>query len=210
MPNSRQIAQKSAAIKVGLTGGIGCGKSLVATLFQEKGIPIIDADHIAKKIVEPNQPALSKIVKLFGEEVLLADKSLNRKALRHIVFEDKDKLEQLEAILHPKIKQEIQKKMTEHAFGHPYTIIDVPLLIEKNYQSLFDQILVVDCLPEQQITRVKKRDKATAQQTKTIMSSQVSRQQRLEIADEVLDNTGSLDKLRQQVNNYHNKLCSLH
>lgn len=199
-----------AVIKVGLTGGIGCGKSAAIQMFQEKGIPVIDADLIAKQVVKPKQPALQQIVKHFGSGVLQTDGSLDRKALGKIVFNNTDKLKQLEAILHPIIRKEIEKEMEAKAHTNQvYIIVDVPLLLEQNYQALFDQIVVVDCKPEQQIKRVMNRDSISSEQVRVIMSKQAERKQRLAIADNVLANTGSLDKLREQVDQYHNKLVRL-
>jgi dephospho-CoA kinase len=196
-------------ILVGLTGGLACGKSTVCQLFREKGIVIIDADQISKQLLTNNQALLRKIVEIFGVEILSYNGVLNRQKLGQIVFNDKEKLHQLEALLHPKIKQHIQQKIQEEMNKNHYLIVDVPLLIEQNYQPLFDQILVIDCLPEQQISRVQHRDKRSLQQIKAMLNLQVTRQQRLAIADKVLDNTGSLDKLREQVNQYHHQLCAV-
>lgn len=201
--------QQKPAVKVGLTGGIACGKSTAVKLFREKGIAVIDADAIAKQIVKPNQPTLSEIIQLFGCDILQEDGRLDRMHLREIVFDNKKKLLQLEAILHPKIRAEIQKKMEEESYNNVYVIVDVPLLIEQNYQTLFDQVIVVDCTLEQQTTRAVDRDGVSLQQLQSILSLQVSREQRLAIADNILDNSGSLDKLREQVDTYHNKLVHL-
>ncbi len=203
------MTQEKQTLVIGLTGGIACGKSVVTQILHKKGVPIIDADKIAKKIVQPKQPALISIVKLFGKEILNNDGSLDRKALRLKVFNDQEKLSQLEAILHPKIREEIQKEIIEKTSTYPYIVVDIPLLVEKNYQALFDQIWVVDCLPEQQIERAMMRDNTSKKQIENIIATQVNRQQRLAIADKVLDNTGSLDKLRLQVDEYHNKLMSI-
>lgn len=197
------------AIKVGLTGGIGCGKSAATQLFREKGIPIIDADRIAKAIVQPDQAVLADIVQQFGKNILHANGHLDRSALRKLIFDNDAKRKQLEAILHPRIKHIIQKKMADYAYDYPYIIVDVPLLVEKNYQQLFDYIIVVDCLPEQQLSRVTARDNATPQQVQAILASQASREYRSRFADEILDNSGSLDKLRKQVTRCHDKLCLL-
>jgi dephospho-CoA kinase len=197
------------AIRVGLTGGIACGKSTVCQLFREQGIVIIDADQIAKQLLGVKQPTLNKIVKIFGTTILRPNGELNRQQLGHIVFNDTKNLHRLESILHPQIKQTIQQKIQKEADKNHYLIVDVPLLIEQNYQALFDLILVIDCNPEQQIQRAQQRDQRSIQQIETMMNLQVSRQQRLAIADNVLDNTGSLDKLRRQVKRYHKKLCRL-
>ncbi|MCK5917228.1 MAG: dephospho-CoA kinase, partial [Cocleimonas sp.] len=178
-------------IKVGLTGGIGCGKSTVTDAFARKGILIIDADKIAHTIVKPNTEALNEISATFGHS-LQQDGSLDRVALKKLVFSDTHKLKQLEAILHPKIHLEIKNKLqhsTESA-GSPYIIADIPLLIEKNYVDLFDQIIVVDCLPEQQIQRVQQRDGTDIKIIQSIMDKQLSRTQRLKYATHILDNSG--------------------
>lgn len=200
---------KTAAIRVGLTGGIACGKSTVCQLFREQGIVIIDADHIATQLLQRKQPTLAKIVKIFGTSILQANGELNRTKLAQIVFNDTEKLRQLESCLHPQIKQSIQQKIQEEADKNHYLIVDVPLLGEQNYQPLFDTILVIDCQPEQQIQRAQQRDQRSVAQIRAIMNTQLNRQQRLAIADNVLDNTGSLDKLRRQVKQYHKKMCRL-
>jgi dephospho-CoA kinase len=196
------------AIRVGLTGGLACGKSTVCQLFQALGIHIIDADYIAKQLVRREQVTLKKIVKVFGQTILYPNGELNRKRLGHIVFKQTKKLHQLEAILHPQIKRTIQQKIQDEADKNHYLIVDVPLLIEQNYSALFDQILVIDCEPKQQVIRAQQRDRRSVSQIQAMINLQVSRQERLAIADNVLDNTGSLDKLRRQVKQYHEKLCA--
>ena len=195
------------AIRVGLTGGLACGKSTVCQLFQALGIHIIDADHIAKQLVSAEQATLKKIVRVFGQTILYPNGELNRKQLGHIVFKQTEKLHQLEAILHPQIKRTIQQKIQDKSDKNHYLIVDVPLLVEQNYSALFDQILVIDCEPKQQVIRAQQRDKRSVTQIQAMMNLQASRQERLAIADYVLDNTGSLDKLRRQVKQYHETLC---
>ena len=193
---------------IGLTGGIGSGKSIVTRYLSEKGVPIIDADLIAKQIVEPDQPALLAIVSAFGENILTASGELDRKALGKIVFNNEQKRKQLEAILHPQIREEIKNEIENKKSDYPYIVVDIPLLIEQNYQPLVDQIWVVDCLPEQQIQRVQQRDNLSRNEIKNIMASQANRQQRLRFADKVLDNTDSLAKLYKQLDQYHNLLIN--
>ncbi len=193
---------------IGLTGGIGSGKSIVTHYLSEKGVPIIDADLIARQIVKPSQPALPAIVSVFGEDILTTSGELDRKALGKIVFSDKQKRKQLEAILHPQIRKGIKNEIQNKKSDYPYILVDIPLLIEQNYQSLFDQIWVVDCLPEQQIQRVRQRDNLSRNEIKNIMASQANHQQRLHFADKVLDNSGSLDKLYRQLDQYHNLLIN--
>ncbi len=196
-------------LKFGLTGGIGCGKSTAVDAFRQLGIPIIDADQISKAIVEKGQPALAELVKQFGDEILQDDGSLNRGFLKEKVFSNNDQLEKLETILHPKIRHEIKKQITQENNKHPYVIVDVPLLVEKDYQPLFDKIIVVDCTPEQQIERVMQRDDLSEEQIQNIIQTQASRETRNSYADEILDNSGDRSSLKDQVNILHQKFVRL-
>jgi dephospho-CoA kinase len=193
-------------IKIGLTGGIGCGKSTVTAAFAAKGIDIIDADKIARDIVTPKTTALKEISETFGHSLVRQDGSLDRTALKQLVFSDEKKLTQLEAILHPKIYHTIKNKLTKNeqqSMTSPYIIADIPLLIEKNYINLFDQIIVIDCLPEQQIQRVLQRDKMNRTMIQSIMDKQISRQQRLKQATHILDNSGTKKNVLRQVESLH-------
>jgi len=199
-------------IKIGLTGGIGCGKSTVTEAFARKGITIIDADKIAHEIVAPDTEALAEIIATFGNALLQQDGRLNRVALKKQVFSNANKLKQLEAILHPKIHFAIKEKLQQSAAdstASPYIIADVPLLIEKNYRDLFDQIIVVDCSPEQQIERVQQRDGLNIKIIQSIMAKQVSREQRLKQATHILDNSGSKESLLQQIDSLHGDFIRL-
>ena len=198
-------------IKIGLTGGIGCGKSMVTHAFALKGITIIDADKIARDVVKPNSETLSEIIAIFGNALLQQDGSLDRTELKKQVFSDANKLKQLEAILHPKIYLEIKNKLQQstNINGSPYSIADIPLLIEKHYMGLFDQIVVVDCLPEQQIQRVQQRDGLNIKIIQSIMDKQVSREQRLKYATHILDNSGSKESLLRQIDSLHEHFISL-
>lgn len=199
-------------IKVGLTGGIGCGKSTVTDAFKKKGIVIVDADQIAREVVEPNSPALKEISEIFGSQVIQENGTLDRAALKEQVFSNTEKLNQLEAILHPKIKAAIQQEMTDsEAFvdKSPYVIVDIPLLLEKNYNALFDHIVVVDCLPEQQIERVLQRDNMDLKIIKSIISKQIQRDDRLKHADFVLDNSTTKASLLEQVDLLHHHFIDL-
>jgi dephospho-CoA kinase len=189
-------------LKIGLTGGIGCGKSTVTADLANIGISIIDADKIAHEIVAPDTQALSEIITIFGTTLLQKNGFLNRNALKQQVFSDRTKLKQLEAILHPKIRQTIKKRLTETkptSISLPYIVADIPLLIEKDYMDLFDSIVVVDCLPEQQIQRIKQRDKMNITTIQSIIKKQVSRQQRLKQATYIINNQGTKKELRQQI-----------
>jgi dephospho-CoA kinase len=199
-------------IKIGLTGGIGCGKSTVTDAFSLKHIPIIDADKIARDLVKPETDTLKEIIDTFGKTVLQANGGLDRAVLKKQVFSDRKKLKQLELILHPKIYHSIKKKLLESDLKDeniPYVIADIPLLIERNYIDLFDQIIVVDCLPEQQIQRVLQRDSMDKKMIQTIMEKQLSREERLKHATYVLDNRGTKQALSLQMESLHNTLLQL-
>jgi dephospho-CoA kinase len=192
--------------KVGLTGGIGCGKSTVSDLFLSLGVPIIDADDIAHQLVKPGQPALLEIIELFSNKLLNADGTLNRTLLREIVFSNPIEKQKLEAILHPQVLTEIQ--MQANALTNPYCIVSIPLLFEANMNQLVDRILVVDCTVEQQIERVKQRSNLSKARIRSIIASQASREFRLAHADDVIDNSGTNGMLAEQVKKLHNQYIS--
>ena len=187
--------------KVGLTGGIGSGKSTVSDLFKQLAIPIIDADVIARMLVMPGQKALSQISHHFGKSYINSDGTLNRAKLRNIIFSDADKKHQLETIMHPLIYAEIEHQLS--LITAPYSIIAIPLLIETKMQSLVDHILVIDCPMEIQINRVKLRDKLNDSQITAMVNSQVNRADRLVHADSIINNTKGITYLSQQVNQLH-------
>lgn len=193
-------------LKIGLTGGIGSGKSTITTLFSQFNIPIIDADIIAHQLVEPGKPALSLLQQAFGDDIINQDNSLNRTHLREIIYSDKDKKVQLESILHPLIFQKMQSECDQQ--NSPYTILSIPLLIETKMTSFVDRILVVDCTKEIQIERVKQRDQLSTKRILSIISSQVSRETRLSFADDVIDNSHSTSQLVDQVKNLHHQYLS--
>ena len=191
-------------LKVGLTGGIGCGKSTAVDAFRVLGVPIVDADKIAKDIVKPGQQALKEIVETFGDEILLDSGELDRALLKQKIFSDSKTLEKLEVILHPKIREEIRRQISTFN-AEPYVIVDIPLLVEKKYQEMFDRVIVVDCFSHQQIERVNLRDNMTEADIKTIVNTQAKRKERLAFATDVLDNTDDVDTLRAQIKNLHKK-----
>lgn len=195
-------------LRVGLTGGIGCGKSAAVSRFKAHGVPVVDADLIARQVVAIGEPALLLLTQAFGSEILTPDGALNRTKLREIVFNNAERLAQLEAILHPIIRQRIQTQVESHK-NAPYVLIDVPLLIEKGYKSLCDRVVVVDCLPEQQLARVIQRDSSSEDLVRQIMQTQVTREVRLQHATDVLDNTTSLEHLYQAVDDLHAKLLNI-
>jgi len=195
-------------LKVGLTGGIGCGKSTAVDAFRVLGVPIVDADQVSKEMVKKGSEALEEIANIFGSDLLLDNEELNRPLLKQIIFSDSNALEKLEAILHPRIKAEISRQLSIIR-NQAYVIVDIPLLVEKNYQEMFDQIIVVDCLPEQQIQRVAMRDKLSSSDIKKIMQNQATREERNEAATMILDNSLDKESLLSQINRLHTELVAL-
>jgi dephospho-CoA kinase len=195
-------------LKVGLTGGIGCGKTTVSNLFTELNIPVIDADNIAHQLVEPGQPALLEIGNVFGNEILNLDGSLNRHHLRDVVFSDSQQKQKLETILHPLVFAAMQEKIDQ--LDSPYCIVSLPLLFETRKTDFVDRILVIDCPVENQIERVKRRDGLDDARIRPIIDSQVSREYRLQHADDVIDNTDiSSSGLAEQTKKLHNLYLSI-
>jgi dephospho-CoA kinase len=193
-------------LRVGLTGGIGCGKSTATRRFAALGVPVIDADLIAREIVGVGQAALGEIVAQFGGQALQGDGSLDRAWLRQAVFGDSQRLQQLESILHPRIRKEILRRMVDYQLANtPYIIVDVPLLFEKGYEQIFDRVLVIDCLPDQQRDRVKQRDGSDVAVIDSIIQAQVPRSERLQRADDILENSGSLADFNDEINKLHEK-----
>jgi dephospho-CoA kinase len=190
-------------LKIGLTGGIGSGKSTVANLFRLHNVDVIDADKIAREIVASGTPAFKEIIDHFGKKLINKNNELDRTALRNLVFNDPKELEWLNQCLHPKIRAEINRQ-ANNASG-PYVILDIPLLFENKLEHLVHRILVVDVPEKVQIDRVMARDNSTEQLVKSIMSKQVSREYRLSRADDILDNTQSLEQLKHKVNELHQK-----
>lgn len=185
-------------LTVGLTGGIGSGKSTVANLFSELGVPVIDTDAIAHQLTVVGSAALDEIRGVFGDAVIQPDGSLDRAALRRVVFADTESRHQLEAILHPRIYQEV---MQQHArVDAPYVLIAIPLLAEVGgYGDMLDRVLVVDCTEDQQIARAMARSKLSHEAVSAILAAQASRAERLAIADDVIVNTATVEHVREQV-----------
>jgi len=195
-------------IKIALTGGIGCGKSTVCNIFnQQHHVPVIDTDIIAREIVEPGTTTLTEISNYFGSSVISKDGSLNRKALAAKVFSNEDDRLYLESLLHPEIRRVIQNKIKK--LDSSYVIIAIPLLIETNQQSEYQRVLVIDCNEQQQIERTLKRDQRNLDEIKSIIKSQVSRETRLEMADDIIDNSLSTNSLEEQVRMLHIKYSHL-
>ena len=194
-------------LKIGVTGGIGCGKSAVTDHLSGKGIVIADADQAAKVIVEPGQPALQTIVNHFGGQILLDDGTLNRRALRDIIFNDPEQRRWLEQLTHPLIIERLRQELA--AAQSPYVILVAPLLLEANLKGVVDRVLVIDIDPEQQIARTMARDGVSRTQVENILQAQASRAQRLSIADDIIDNSGSLDALHQQLDALHQRYLAM-
>ncbi len=194
-------------LTIGLTGGIGSGKTTVSDTFQSLGVPVIDSDVIARKVVEPNEPGLDEIIRLFGKEVLHPDGTLNRKQLRNLVFASKSAREQLEQILHPLIRQRSQQQLA--ALDMPYAILSIPLLVETGLDDSVDRVLVVDCPEQVQIERICKRDNISSHQARAILVAQCSREQRLQAADDIINNNQSLEGLTQEIHSLHQQYLSI-
>lgn len=194
-------------LKVGLTGGIGCGKTTVARHFEHLKIPVIDADQIAHQLVAIGQPTLIRIQEEFGSDVFNPDGSLNRKKLGELIFSDPQKKHRLESILHPLIYQSIQAEL--EYLDSPYCIICIPLLLETKMTRFVDRILVVDCPVETQIERVRKRDNLAVERIQSIIDSQVSRSFRIAQANDLINNTETDDRLAEEVKKLHNLYLSL-
>lgn len=194
-------------LTIGLTGGIACGKSSVCRQFQTHQIEIIDADAIARELVMPNSPALAEIRDYFGETILTSNGELNRAKLKTIIFNQPDKKKWLEDCLHPKIraKMAVRSKQAKS----PYVILDIPLLFESEHDYQLDRILVVDCDESQQIKRARQRDTLSREQVEAIIASQVPRKMRLEKADDIINNEGSLTDLNAQVDALHAQYLAL-
>jgi dephospho-CoA kinase len=194
-------------LTVGLTGGIGCGKTTVSNLFIELGIPVIDADDIAHQLVRPGQPALQTIVKQFGSTFLLANGELNRDKLRSHIYNHADEKAKLESIMHPLVYDEMQRELNK--LNSTYGILSIPLLFETNFHHRVDEVVVIDCDETTQIERVKHRDNLSIEEIKSIISSQCTRSFRIKNADEIINNNGPLETLTQQVQTLHKKFLNI-
>ncbi len=192
---------KTDKFVVGLTGGIGSGKSVVSREFEKLGIDVIDADIIAREVVMPGTPALAKITEHFGNEVLNSDGSLNRSLLRQKVFSNEVEKAWLNKLLHPAVRQHMADAIENTT--SPYCILAVPLLIENNLTGMVNRVLVVDCSEMLQIDRASQRDGSDRELIQSIMQSQVSREDRLAAADDIILNNGALNLIPPQVNQLH-------
>ncbi len=191
----------SRALRIGLTGGIGSGKSEASRAFARLGATVIDTDLIARDLVEPGQPALSEISMTFGGQVIKANGRLDRGQLRRAVFSDPDKRAKLEGILHPRIRE--RAIALANQARTPYCILVIPLLVESARDYPLDRVLVIDTRRELQQQRVAARDALSVSEIDAILASQASRKRRLEIADDVIMNDSNLDDLHKEIERLH-------
>jgi len=194
-------------LRVALTGGIGSGKSTVAALFEKLGVSIIDADDIASRITEPNTYSFETIVEHFGKGILKDDKTLDRKALRNIIFKELKERKWLENLLHPVIRAAMKERIIKAA--SPYCLLVIPLLAESTKIDFIDRVCVIDVPESLQIKRATRRDHSSESDVEAIIASQCSNEQRLSIADDILHNDSDLENLKDQVFALHEKYLSL-
>ena len=191
---------------IGLTGGIGSGKTAVSETFEKLGITVVDADLASRVVVEKGKPCLEEIAKHFGDDILNENDELNRAKLREIIFNSDSEKSWLESLLHPAIAEQIKDEL--NASKSPYTILVSPLLLETNQRDFCDKVLVVDVPIELQMERTIKRDGVSEDQVKSIIKSQINRDERLQLADEIILNEGSIEDLEMIVRELHEKLIS--
>ena len=194
-------------LTVGLTGGIGSGKTTIARFFLDQNIQVIDADQVARKVVEPGTAALSSIRKRFGSEILINEETLNRPLLREKIFQNNCQRIWLESLLHPLIEEKITQ-LIESA-GSQYVILESPLLLETNQHKLVNRILVVDVSPEVQLERTLLRDGGSEATIKAIMNSQISRSNRLRLADDVINNERNFQSVQARLREFHRNYLNL-
>lgn len=194
-------------LRVGLTGGIGSGKSTIASLFAMRGVPIIDTDEIARSLTEPGQETFSEIVRIFGDAILDKDRRIDRDKLRERVFDNPEDRQNLEKILHPRIRAMVREKLA--ALEAPYAIVVVPLLIESGFTDLVDRVLVVDAFENVQLQRTAARTGLGESEIRKIMAAQASRAQRLQLANDVIENNADRKRLETEVERVHQWYQSL-
>ena len=184
-------------LRIGLTGGIGSGKTTACEIFTELGVPVIDADIIAHDLVKPGMPALEEIIRVFGKEVISDDGTLDRKTIRDKVFANSNERKKLEDILHPAVYREISVQVEN--INSRYCIISIPLLLETGASKTVDRILLIDVPREQQLERASNRDNTNKNDINAIIDSQISRNDRLSAADDIVDNNGDINDLRKKI-----------
>lgn len=194
-------------LRIGLTGGIGSGKSTIASLFTMRGVPVIDTDEIARSLTEPGQECYDEIIRAFGDAILDESRRIDRNKLRERVFDSADERQRLEAVLHPRIRAIVRDKLA--TLEAPYVVVVVPLLIESGFVDLVDRVLVVDAPENVQIQRTTTRSGLSEPEIRKIMSAQASRAQRLQQANDVIENNGDRKQLEAEVERKHQWYLSL-
>ena len=197
----------SSPFILGVTGGIGCGKTAVTNFFNTIGITIIDADKAARVVVEPSKPAMKAIIQRYGSDILKKDKTLNRSKLRDTIFTSLKEKKWLEELLHPLINQQLRRDLSSSK--PPYTVLVSPLMLETGHIQLINRLLVVDLPEEVQLIRAMERDNMTEVQARRIIKSQKNRRELLRIADDVVDNSGTLTALHKQLKTLHKEYLKL-
>jgi dephospho-CoA kinase len=195
-------------LTIGLTGGIGSGKSEVARMFDQLGVPVIDADVIAHQLVQPGSEALSEITAIFGEAILTSEGKLDRARLAAIVFNKPDMKQQLESVIHPRVREHIKAFKDAHK-NEPYIIVVIPLLLESGQRDLVDRVLVVNAEEKVRIQRVHARDGRSEEQIRSIIGNQAHDAERRAAADDNIENSGSIDDLLLCVRKLHQQYISL-
>lgn len=198
---AREPAVVRPALVIGVTGGIGSGKTTVAQLFSSLGVPVIDADDLAREVVKPGRVAHEAIVRRFGPAILTPSGELNRRELRERVFSDPANRAHIEEIVHPQVYAELARRLDQ--IDAPYAIVVVPLLLETGGRDLVDRVLVVDTAEETQIERTNRRDGTTRATIEKILAAQLDRQSRLSAADDVIENNASIESLEEAVRALH-------
>lgn len=198
-------------MKIALTGGIACGKSKVSQLFKKLGAEVISLDELSRQVVMPDSKGLNQLIERFGDGILNADKTLNRKALRDILLKDKANQQLIEDILHPKILEKMQMEIEKTK--NKVIIVEIPLLVEKNLDYLFDRAIIVNCNEINQLKRLIKRENISEKSAKQQISAQISTEERLEIAKklptDVIENNSQIFEMEEKVANLYQKLANL-
>jgi dephospho-CoA kinase len=194
-------------LTVGLTGGIASGKSAVANMFMKLGAGLVDTDVLAREVVAPGEPGLAAVRTLFGPSVMTATGELNRAVMRSLIFADPEKRRHLEDLLHPLIRERTLRRLD--LLDGPYAIVVVPLLVETGFVELVDRVLVVDCPPTLQLERLIHRDRIPRAEAIAMIEAQADRVERLQTADDVIDNSGDHESTRRQVHHLHDQYIEL-
>jgi dephospho-CoA kinase len=204
------MSHRIGSYRVGLTGGIGSGKSIVAALFAKCGVTIIDSDAISHSLTQPGGAAIAAIRTAFGDSYIDASGALDRARMRQLVFSDVSAKQHLEAILHPMIREQMRTQAEAAADNSPYFMLVIPLLFETaNYHELVQRTLVVDCAEATQIARAMERSGLTEQDVRAIMAGQIARAERLRRADDIIQNDAGLETLQMQVAHLHERYIAL-